>query len=463
MLSSTSHPSIVSRIRPARLWVVFLVLLVWMPNGYAEDLLQLLPVALQNDAKYMSAEQTLLADREGVDQTRADLLPNVEFGYEFKRRHSSITESDNLIADGSTSTFSTWTTSVTLTQSLFDYSRWARYSQSQITSNRAAVEFAQAKQELLLRLAESYFLVLERSDQLDTIQSEKAAMSKYLETSKKKHEIGLGRRVDMEDALARYLDALSREVELQSRLIDSQYALREVLGFVPGALASLTEDLDPVPPTPNDPQQWVDLATKLNLELQSLNLALEAAKEQVSVFQGEHMPTVDLVLTQDVVDQGGNVFGGASKSRNQEIAIQLNVPFFSSGRTSSRVRQAKFQREAAFYDRNDTRRAVVRSAQEAFNRINAAIIQIDALQQSVNAQQRLLDSKTAGYQVGQNSLLEVLDVQQDLSSAKQALTKARYDYVLNVLRLKSAAGDLQESDLAAVNNLLTGGSVPMAF
>ncbi len=427
----------------------------------AEDLLALLEVALQSDAKYLSAQQNLLADKEGVEQSTADLLPSVAFQYEFSRKHSEVTESDNIVLSGSSDTFSTRTRAFTVTQSLFDYKRWARYSQSKLSADRAEIEYDFAKQELLLRLAEGYFLVLERSDQLDTIQSEKAAMEKHLEASKKKHKSGLGSRVDMEDALARYLNALSKEIELQSRFTDSQFGLREVLGRIPGSLARLSKDLNAELPEPRNPQAWVDMSTKLNLEIQILNLALEVAEKEVSALQSEHAPTLDFVFTSDHVVQGGSVFGGASKTKNEEVALQFNMPLYSGGKTSSKIRQAVAKRESLFYQRSDKRRAVERSAQEAYNRIEAAIIQIDALQQSVNAQQRLLDSKTSGYQVGQNSMLEILDVQQDLSLAQQALTKARYDYVLNVLRLKFAAGDLQESDLAAVNNWLTGGAVSL--
>ena len=443
------------------LFVITLSILFSMPSAYADDLVDLLQVALKSDAKYLSSEQKLLADKEGVEQTTADLLPTVAFQYDFARKHSEVTESDNVVLSGSSDTYSTRTRALTVTQSLFDYKRWGRYAQSKISADRAQLEYDFAKQQLLLRLAENYFLVLERSDQLDTIQTEKAAMQKHLDASKKKLKSGLGSRVDMEDALARYLNALSKEVELQSRFTDSQYGLREVLGFVPKSLARLSKDLDTELPEPKDPMAWVDMSTKLNLEIQILNLAYQIAEKEVSALQSEHAPTLDLVFTSDHVVQGGSVFGGASKANNEEVALQFNMPLYSGGKTSSKIRQAAAKRQSLFYDRNDKRRAIERSAQEAYNRISSAIIQIDALQQSVNAQERLLNSKTSGYQVGQNSMLEILDVQQDLSSAQQALTKARYDYVLNVLRLKFAAGDLREADLAAVNNWLTGGVVSL--
>ena len=81
-------------------------------------------------------------------------------------------------------------------------------------------------------------------------------------------------------------------------------------------------------------------------------------------------------------------------------------------------------------------------------------VQVGALERSLLAQERLLRTKEAGYRSGLNGILEVLDVQQELSQVSQALTKARYDYILNSLRLKFTAGNLEDADLAAINQWL---------
>jgi len=431
-----------------------LLLVASLPTVQAEDLLELWQIAVDQDGEYLAARHRYLADQESIKQTRAELLPNLSLQYEQKTTDQNIKRSDNLVFDQGSDRYDSTSAGLTLTQSIFDYSRWQRYAQSKVTVNKAELEFTLARQQLLLRLAESYFLVLERSDQLRTVATEKAAMNKHLELSERKLNSGLGRRVDVEDARARYLNAISKEFELQSRLEDSRYALREVLGMIPQNLRVLRENIDLQPPVPDDPQEWISKAADNNLELRALMLEQQVAQKEIDALRGEHYPTLDLVYTDFNNDTEGSVFGGGSDIDSADLALKLNIPIYSGGATSSKVRQATEKRYSVLEEINDKRRAVEREAQDAFNRIGTAIVQIDALQQSVNAQERLLQSKTSGYRAGRNNILEVLDAQQDLSQASQALTKARYDYVLNILRLKFAAGDLQEQDLAAVNDWL---------
>jgi outer membrane protein len=425
-----------------------------MQSAQAEDLLELWDIAVRQDSEYLSAKHRYLADQEAINQSRAQLLPNLSLQYESKTTDQKINQSDNAVFEKGSDKYDTTTTGITLTQSIFDYSRWQRYSQSKITVNQAELEFSLARQQLLLRLAESYFLVLERGDQLETVLTEKAAMFKNLELAERKLESGLGRRVDVEDARARYLNALSKEVELQSRLDDSRYGLREVLGTIPKSLLALRSDIDLQEPVPDDADQWMNNASQHNLELRALSMSLQVAQREVDALRGEHYPTLDLVYSDVNTDTEGSVYGGGSDVDSADLMLQLNIPLYSGGATSSKVRQAAQKRYSVMEDINDKRRAVEREAQDAFNRIGTAIVQIGALEQSVKAQQRLLKSKSKGYRSGRNNILEVLDAQQDLSTASQALTKARYDYVLNTLRLKFAAGDLQEDDLATVNSWL---------
>jgi outer membrane protein len=406
------------------------------------------------DTKYLSAYHKYRADEEIIKLSRADLLPTLSFQYEHKITDQTINESDNAVFDSGQAKYPTDTMGLTLTQSLFDYSRWQRYAQSKISANRAAVEYSLSKQELLLRLSESYFLVLERGDQLDAVAAEKKAMLKHYESSDKKHKIGLVRKVDVEDARARYLNALSKEVELQSRLVDSRYALRESLGVMPNELSKLRTDITLEMPVPSDPERWVELAAKNNPELHILNLSLKEADKEIKALRGGHYPTLDFVYTTGNTVTEGSVYGGGSDVDTGEMKLQLNIPIFSGGKTSAKLRQAIEKRNSVFEDRNDKQRTVERSAHDAYHRISEAIVQVDALEQSLQAQKSRLKAKSAGYRSGQNSLIEVLDVEQDLSDARQTLIKARYDYVLNVLRLKFSAGGLKEEDLAAINSWL---------
>lgn len=443
-------------LRQGGVLIISCFILVWSQLSYADNLMDLWKIAELQDAKYLSAHHKYLSDKESVALSRADLLPSLSFQYEYKLTEQEIIESDNQVFNQGSATYPTLTYNLTVTQSVFDYTRWQRFSQSQVSASRALVEYSFAKQQLLLRLSENYFLVLERSDQLKAVQAEKKAMQKHYEISDKKHKSGLGKKVDVEDARARYLNALSKEVELQSRLLDSRYALRESLGSMPGTLSNLRAHIDLEMPVPADPEEWVEMAVQNNLELHTINLSLEEANKEIEALRGGHFPTLDLIYTLGNTETDGSVYGGGSNIDNSELMLQLNVPLFSGGKTIARVRQAVEKRNSVFQDRNDKRRIVERSAHDAYYRISEAIVQIDALEQSVIAQKSRLKSQKAGYRSGQNSLFQVLDVEQDLSAARQALIKSRYDYVLNVLRLKFSVGGLQEEDLVAINGWLMG-------
>lgn len=432
------------------------LLVVWAPLSFSDTLLDLWKIAESQDTKYLSAFHKYQSDQEIIKLTRADLLPTVSFQYEHKTTEQTINQSDNAVFDSGSAKYPTTSYNLNITQSVFDYSRWQRYSGSKISASRAAVDYSLAKQQLLLRLSESYFLVLERGDQLETIQAEKTAMLKHYETSDKRHQSGLGRIADVEDAKARYLNALSKEVELESRLLDSRYALRESLGSMPGTLSKLRADISLELPVPAEPEQWVEMASQNNLELHTINLSLEEADKELRALRGGHYPTVDLIYTTGNTVTEGSVYGGGSDVDNADLRLQFNMPLYSGGKTSAKVRQAVEKQSSLLEDRNDKLRSVERSAHDAYHRISAAIVQIGALEQSVQAQESLLKSKTAGYQSGQNSLIQILDVEQDFSEAKQSLVKARYDYVLNVLRLKFSAGGLEEDDLIAINGWLMG-------
>jgi len=303
-------------------------------------------------------------------------------------------------------------------------------------------------------LAENYFLVLERGDQLLTVQAEKAAMQRHLDLAEGKLKSGLGKRVDVEDARARSLNAVAKEFELQSRLADSQYALREVLGVIPQQLLVLRPDVPLEKPQPDSSAQWIAMANERSLELQAMLLELDVAQQEIKVLKGGHYPTFELVVNALNTDTDGSVYGGGSEIETADVAVRMNLPLYSGGLTSSQVRQASQKRYSVLETLNDKRRMVERETQDAYNRIHTAIVQIGALEQSVKAQERLLQGRESGYRTGKNSMLNVLDAQNDLSQVRQALTKARYDYVLNTLKLKFAVGDLQPDDLALVNSWL---------
>jgi outer membrane protein len=433
------------------------ILLAAAPATHADDLLEIVEAAIAQDPVFGAAEHAYASEVESLPQARSALLPELSLDYQRNYTSQEVVESENTVFALGSDRFYSDNTGLRVTQNIFDWERRSRLNQSRATVSRAEAELLEARQALYLRAAEAYFGVLEKMDQLETVTDEMTALEGHYRLAERRAESGLGRDVDVDDAEARYLTAVAKEIEIQSALADSLYALSVLTGWLPGPLDPLREDLDFLPPMPADPAAWVAIAAESNPVIIARQHAVEEASQEVRARKGARFPTLDLVLADATQDTDGSVFGGGSVVDRADIALEFKIPFYQGGLTGSRIREALSDEQRATEELTQARRESEREVRDAYQRVVASIAQIEALTQSVAAQQRTLDLKTAGYNSGRYNILEVLDAQQDLSRVQQGETKARYDYALNTLRLQRAAGALSEQDLETVNGWLVSG------
>lgn len=433
----------------------FLLQLLFIQQTYATDLMQVIELAQKQDSAYQSAFHKANSDKETYTQARSRFMPTVSYQYSDITTDQEVYDSGNFLSPKGSDSFGSVDQGITINQPVFDLEIWNRFQKSKNTVNRAEAEFNQAQQELYLRTSEAYFLVLEREDQLDTIRDEKSALLEHFEMAKHKRKAGLGRSVDVDSAEARYLESVAKEIELESRLDDSVYALAEIIGSVKRDLMRLTENITYQMPKPSHVQTWVDRANASNPAIKAKEEALLEATYEVDARKNKHYPTLNLTYTNGKVDTEESIFSERSNVDSERIVLRLDVPIFQGFYVSSQVKQGYSDRYRAQEDLRGLQRENERQVRDAFRRINASINQVKALTRSAEAQERMLHLKTKGYNAGRYSLIEVLDAQKDFSNQKQARTKARYDYVLNIIRLKAAAGILTEQDITRINTWLT--------
>ncbi len=96
-------------------------------------------------------------------------------------------------------------------------------------------------------------------------------------------------------------------------------------------------------------------------------------------------------------------------------------------------------------------RQTERAARDAFLGVNSEISRVQALRQALESSQTALKATEAGYEVGTRTAVDVLDARRTLVQAQTNYSRSRYDYILNVLRLKQAAGNLDRKALEEVN------------
>ena len=427
-------------------------------NASAADLLDILRAAQDNDPTFAAAKATLAAGQEKLPQGRAGLLPNVALS-------ANTTWNDNDITLRSTNTsaparYNSHGYMVSLSQPLFRWQNWLSYDQAKIQVAQAELAFAQARQDLILRVAQAYFDVLYASESLAAVRANKTAINQQLASAKQSFEVGTATITDTHEAQARFDLAQAQEIAAESDLEIKQHALQLLIGKAPGSLAGTRPDLELRPPEPRDMATWVAAAEKDALSVQNQQSVLALASREADKQQAGHYPTLDLVASKGSNSTLGSLQIGMMETQVQSIGVQLNLPLYSGGSTSSRQREAVAQRGAAESALEAARRTAAQSARQAYLGVVNGLAQVKALKAAQASSQLALEANKLGYEVGVRINIDVLNAENQVYVTRRDHAKAVLDTLMAQLRLKAASGTLSEDDVSAINTLLARSTTP---
>ena len=420
----------------------------------AVDLAQVYELAKQNDPEFEGYRFQRMAAAEALPQARAGLLPVVAFDAERVETSQDIVSADNTVFASGKTDFPTTSYTLTLTQPLFNYANYTQFQQSKSQLGQADAEFETARQDLIVRVAERYFAVLAAEDSVRFTRAEKQAVERQLLTAEKRLKAELGRVTDLHDAKARYASVEAAEIEALNLLDDSQQALSELTGELMTDLAPLDQSVVLSPPEPREPAVWIEAALTQNPAIIYQKEALEVSRHEVTRQKAGHYPKLDLVYRLNNRDTKGTLFGGGSEVETQDIMVRLNLPLYQGGYVSSRSKEAAYLHQKSRQDLQRSQRAVKRAARAAYFGVINAISKVKALGEAVASQALALDAKEKGFRSGLYTNLAVLDAERDLYGARRDYAQARYDYILNRLKLEQAVGTLSDEDVAQVNSWL---------
>lgn len=431
--------------------VVLLAGLLSAP-AWSADLLTVYRQALANDARFAAARAEREAGQERVVQGRAGLLPNVVLSAnttwnEVEVRTVLPRQERNYNTNGYT---------VQLTQPLFRWQNWVQYRQGELQTALAEAQFGQAGQDLILRVAEAYFNVLNAQDALDAVSQLRTAAAEQLEIAKVSFEVGTVTITDVHEAQSRFDLAVAQEIAAQNELVVRRQVLAQIVGAEPGELAPLRAGVDLLRPQPENIADWVSAAELGSYGVQAQQLLREIATREVQRSRAGHYPTLDVVATRGRANSGyAQGVDGGSRTDSTTIGLQLNVPLFAGGGISSREREAAALKIKADAELEAARREAALAARQAFLGVTSGLAQVGALEAAQVSSSSALESNRLGYEVGVRINIDVLNAQSQLADTRQRLARARYDTLLAQLRLKAAAGTLGEDDVEQLNALLT--------
>ena len=435
--------------------VMFLGLLALSQPLAAADLLQTYREARANDAVYASAMATRDAGRENLPQGLALLLPTI--GATAFTQMNDIDISFRGVVPPSKREGNTNGYNLSLTQPLFNWQSIMLYKEAGYKVAQAEAVFGQATQDLIVRVAQAYFDALASQDSLAFIQAQKTAISEQLAQAKRNFEVGTATITDTHEAQARFDLATSQEIAAQSDLEIKQRVLQQIIGKFPDRITPLRPSTELSPPNPNAMEQWVGSAEGGNFGVLAQQAALEIATREIERNRAGHYPSLNMVANVGKNSASISSIGTtslATDSINRNAGLQLAIPLFAGGGVNSSVRQAIALQERSRQELENARRNAALLARQSFLGVTNGMAQVRALQQALVSSQSSLDSNKLGYEVGVRINIDVLNAQQQLFSTKRDLSRARYDTLLNGLKLKAASGALSEEDVEAVNRLL---------
>ncbi|WP_219097830.1 TolC family outer membrane protein [Pseudomonas sp. UMAB-40] len=414
------------------------------------DLLGVYQSAFDNDAQLAAARHAYLAQREAIPQARSGLLPNLTAG--------ATSEGTRLERDepSLSRTRSGTTFRADISQPLFRIDRWFQLKAAQSSVTQAELEFSVKVQTLVLTAAQAYFETLRQLDAFAAAQAEEAALLHQRDQAQGRLEDGASSITDVYDAQAAYDEVRANRQLVQRRVDDAYEELTRLTNQSYGSIAGMGHQMPVEPPIPNEARSWVDTAIRQNLQLQASEQAQNTAEQTLKQRKAGHLPTIDAVASYRKGDNDSFGYsnptdfgrdGYRDNVAQTSIGIELKIPIYSGGMTSSQIKESVERLSQTADDKEDRRREVVLNTRNAFRGVNADIEQIFARRQGIVSARKSVEANQVGVDIGSRNIADVLNAQRQLYAAVRDYNDARYDYIIDNLKLKQAAGTLSQTDL----------------
>ena len=429
-----------------------LTFLLGMPFAHTENLDEIYKLAVENDPAYRGAKQEYFGQQQLKQQQFALFLPAINLT-------ANYTEIDQASTTSGTETdyeYNTKSYTLNLTQMLYRHDYFIQYKQADLQVMQAAAKFNSAAQDLIIRVAENYFRILAAIDNLDFAKAEKKAIKEQLNQTTQRFNVGLTAITDVHEAQSRYDLSVAQTIAAENQLAISHENLRELIMQSPTFLAKLSPHSPLVTPEPADIKQWVKIASEQSLSLVATDKAMLIAREEIYRNRAGHYPTLDLLASHGYSDTSSGTLTSSTGYEREEtrVGIQLNLPLYQGGLVNAKTTEAAHRYNQAKEQHEQQRRVTERLTRTAYLNVTANISQVKAYQQALQSSKTALEATEAGYEVGTRTAVDVLNSHREVFRALRDYAQSRYNYILETLRLKQAAGTLSENDLHIINNWL---------
>ncbi len=430
--------------------------LVGAVRASATDLLQVYDRAVATDPLIRQATSTHLAVRETRTQALIGLLPVDLSASKYWQHFGSVP-----ITTPATATLS-------LAVNLFSWNSWIALKAADATVAQGEANYLAAQQSLIQRVTAQYFAVLAAQDTLSAQQTALQSAQLQLDQAEQRFNVGLIAITDVEIARASRDSTNAAVIAAKRTLATQQDLLRAITGETYRTLAGPGDDMPLLTPEPASEDAWVTTAMEENASLRASRMASEIARDSLLTAYGGHIPEININVYRNWALEHGNFTpppevasllgpltppNGANTDTIWQIGV--TIPIFAAGATQSKVRQARYNWDAAKAGLDFTSRQTEEQTRDAYQGVVSQISQVQALKQAVESSRVSLRAAEAGYAVGIKTAVDVLTSRELLVQAETNYAQAKYGYLDSIVALRLAAGSIDRHTVEMINGWLS--------
>ena len=334
--------------------------------------------------------------------------------------------------------------------------RWLQFEQAKSIVEEAEANLDKDLQNLVVRVAGSYFEALLADQQLELVLAQKTTYSSMLDAAQKAILAGSGTRTDIDDARSRLDMAIAQELEARQNQDLTKRQLQVLINQPVAKLSALNVGaLKLALPEPSNLDLWTQKAEDASPEIKALQARLASSKREVSKAQAGHLPTLDAVA-QWSNSGSENITRINSRYESKSVGVQLNIPLFSGGYVNSTIRQAVAEQTRAEETLEALRRDLGVRVHKEFRGMTEGVLRVRALEQAVRSAEQMMKSTQMSLKAGTRTQLDVLNAQQQYTLALRDLAQARFVYLMSKVKLAALVGDDAQASVEQVNAALSG-------
>lgn len=300
------------------------------------------------------------------------------------------------------------------------------------------------EQNVLFDSAKAYLDVLRDRAIVELKRNNEKVLARHLEATKQRFNVGEVTKTDLSQSEARLAEAKSGRISAEGNLEVSNSNYVRIIGYFPKDLHEV-DFIDNM--TPQSFNDAIKVAKNSSYEIKEAQYLLKSKKYDVYREEGSLLPSVDLVATASKFEYDNSDISNVDNSDNVTIGAQINIPLYSSGQSRAKIRQAKYRKWQQVEELKDTQRVVLSNVKSAWELKEANKSKLKAIDVQISANKLALEGVIREQQLGNRTVLDVLDAEQELLNAQVNEVSAKRDYYLSGLQLLSSMGKLTAKDL----------------